>query len=267
MAVPAKSPDQRPFERVLQLLDRTVVRRPTTGEDWEDIFRLRYNAYRTRDYIESNESRLDSDHFDFADNTFVFGIFVDDQLSMSIRIHHLDREHPDGPSRESYPNHLNSRLLLGQSFIDCSRFAIDPDLDPSVDRAALRFMPPRLSAMAALFFEADYILHLVRPRHKAFYQRYFHAETFATGGECGTVTFPVDLTATRIGANDQRMLDRLPFLHSLESERAMLFDEETARRCCFCARPTAQLVLKRMNDNDDGVARLDKADAASGAAA
>ncbi|RLQ87785.1 hypothetical protein D8780_05775 [Notoacmeibacter ruber] len=255
-----------PFERVFHLMDRMTVRRPTTGEDWEDIFRLRYNAYRTRDYIESNENRLDSDHFDFATNTFVFGIYVDEVLAMSIRLHHLNREHPDGPSSESYPDQLLSRIVLGQSFIDCSRFAIDPDLDPTVDRAALRFMPPRLSAMAALFYEADYILHLVRPRHKAFYQRYFHAETFATGGECGTVTFPVDLTATRIGANDQTMLDRLPFLHSLETERAMLFDEETARRCCFCVRPTALLALS-LDKANANVRPTDRRERRPGAAA
>lgn len=266
MAVPARVEDKRPFERVLQLLDRTVVRRPTTGEDWEDIFRLRYNAYRSRDYIDSNEEELDSDKFDNAENTHVFGFYVDDKLAMCFRVHLLNRDYPTGgPSAESYPEAILPRIALGQTFTDCSRFSMDPDLDPSIDRAALRFIPFRISAAASFYYGTNYILQLVRPRHKAFYRRYFMAETFAVGGDCDTVTFPVDLTATRMGVNDEEMLQRLPFLRSLKSEQAMLFDEETAQRCCYCVRSTAHLAIKRINDNRFGRAETEVAEAETAA--
>ncbi len=255
------------FGTVFDILDRMTVRRPLTGEDWEDIFRLRYRAYRAYGYIRPNDEGLDQDKFDFAGNTWVFGFYYDDELVMCFRVHKLDKDNPEGgPSPIAYPEVLLPRIALGQTFIDCSRLVVDPDLDPALNRIAMRFIPFRIAAAAAFYFKSDYILQLIRPSHQAFYRRYFLAENWGRNKTYSTVTFSIDLSATRMGLNDERILRRLPFLRSLKSEQAMLFDEETARRCCYSVRSTAHLALRAMQANANADLRQQQ-QAATGAAA
>ena len=44
---------------VLDLLERTEYRRCDKGEDLEDIYRLRYKAYRSNDMVPDSENHVD----------------------------------------------------------------------------------------------------------------------------------------------------------------------------------------------------------------
>ena len=74
-------------DRVAQLLDRIDYRLADTDKRREEIFRLRYRAYLREGGISPNPSRTFSDLYDEAGNVYLFGVYIDDELASSIRIH------------------------------------------------------------------------------------------------------------------------------------------------------------------------------------
>jgi hypothetical protein len=83
-----------------------------SGEQREAIYRLRHNAYLREDAISANLSGTFSDSYDETDNAYLFGMYIDDQLASSLRLHAASREHPDMPSDIC---NLNSMLARSSS--------------------------------------------------------------------------------------------------------------------------------------------------------
>src|SRR4051812_43838133 len=80
-------------DRVAELLDRIDCRLVESNEDREAIFRLRYQAYLREGAISPNLSGEFSDPYDDKENAWVFGLYIDDELASSIRIHVTSPEH------------------------------------------------------------------------------------------------------------------------------------------------------------------------------
>ena len=85
-------------DHVTHLLARVVYRRADSGEQREAIYRLRHNAYLREDAISADSSGTFSDPYDETDNAYLFGVYIDDQLAASLRLHAASKEHPDMPS-------------------------------------------------------------------------------------------------------------------------------------------------------------------------
>src|SRR5688500_8291780 len=84
-------------DRIAHLLERVDYRRADSVEVREDIFRLRYHAYLREGAIPPNFSKRFADDYDEMPNAWIFGIYVEDQLASSIRLHVATKEHPALP--------------------------------------------------------------------------------------------------------------------------------------------------------------------------
>src|SRR5215213_3819892 len=73
--------------RVAELLDRVDCRLADSEEDREAIYRLRYECYLREGAISPNLSETFSDSYDDKENAWIFGLYIDDELASSIRIH------------------------------------------------------------------------------------------------------------------------------------------------------------------------------------
>ena len=73
--------------RIAQLLDRIDCRLANTNEQLEEIFRLRYHAYLRDGGISPTPSRTFSDSYDDTGNAYLYGLYIDNDLASSIRIH------------------------------------------------------------------------------------------------------------------------------------------------------------------------------------
>src|ERR1700677_5022111 len=82
-------------DRVSHLLDKIDCRLAETREQREEIFRLRYRAYRREEAISENSSGTFSDPYDEKGNGFLFGFYIDGELASSIRVHVASKEHPN----------------------------------------------------------------------------------------------------------------------------------------------------------------------------
>jgi hypothetical protein len=212
------------LESILELLPRIESRRIRTAEDHAEVFKLRYRAYLTNDLIDANEKGVSVDSYDLLPNCQIFGLYLDGELASSLRIHRVRDDSPWCPALKTFPEHIAPRLEAGESFVDGSRFCVDPSR--SAELSALPFLTVRLAYMASIHFESTYNISVVRREHAAFYRRYFGFERWAAGKNLDWYKLPVDLYVGDMRKNRARIDERLPFMQSNFEERLMLFSDD-----------------------------------------
>jgi hypothetical protein len=209
-------------DRVARLLDRIDCRLVDFGAEREAIFRLRYRAYLRDEGISPDPSETFSDAYDEIGNVYLFGLYIDDELASSIRIHVASREHPECPTGEAFPEVLQPELEAGNVLVDTTRFVIDENLARL--HRALPYATLRLSGMAAHQFHADYLLAAVRAEHQAFYRRVFRYELVCEPRPYPMLTKPICLMMVNYPNFVEQVHRRYPFFRSTFSERRMLFE-------------------------------------------
>ncbi|SIR01041.1 hypothetical protein SAMN05880582_105207 [Rhizobium sp. RU20A] len=232
-------------ERLLTLLDRVEYRRVETGEDMEDIARLRYRAYKAVDLMPLTGSTL-IDPLDFDDHAFVFGIYLDERLISTVRVHHVTPEHRASTAGVIFGQEIDSLLDRGLTLIDPGRFAADPDMD-SEDMVAVPYLTLRVACMASEYFDVDGCLTACRPRHAAFYRRTFAAETLvACRKNLGVYNADGTLLMAPVREIRSWLYNRYPVFDSRLFEQRLMFEpDDPATPRPITIRPTARLARGR----------------------
>lgn len=208
-------------DKLLQVLDKVEYRRIESGEDMEDVARIRYRAYKMADILPMTGTKL-IDDVDFDDHAYVFGVYFDEQLISTVRLHHVTPEHRVSSTRTVFQKEIDAFLDAGLSLIDPTRFAADPEI--MKEMPAIPYLTLRISVMAAAYFDADRVLQLVSPQHAAFYKRVFYAQTVVPPQKnCGKYNIDLTLMATNTREVGRTLLTRFPFFISQPSERRMMF--------------------------------------------
>jgi N-acyl-L-homoserine lactone synthetase len=227
---------------LMALLERVEYRPVSFSEDIDEIYRLRYRAYRREGSVPFNSKGTCWDELDDEPNCFMFGVYVDGQLVSSLRLHHLTRKHRNSPSMTSYPDLLEPLIDQGMEFIDPSRFTADEDA--AREYPTLAFLTLRIAAMASVHFEADHCLACVRPEHGAFYRRVFHSKRWGGQRPYEGLGFPVNLYAAEVANIRDRVYDRFPFFMSTRSEQRMMFERDDRQFTPLTVLPTARFALE-----------------------
>jgi hypothetical protein len=230
-------------DKLLNLLDRIEYRRVETGEDMEDVARLRYKAYKVNNLIKLSGSML-MDDIDFDKNAYVFGIYVEEQLVSTIRIHHVTPEHRVSLSGKIFPDTINAFLDAGMTLIDPVRLAADPDVVNQLP--GIQYLTLRIGTMASDYFGADRVLQSVDASHAAFYRRMFLSEVVVEPLEKNE-NYNVNLTllATQVKTVLPKLYERYPALKSEAFERRAMFDRSYARQMAsLTILPTARYAAR-----------------------
>src|ERR1700742_3692197 len=211
--VPQRSPD--PLEHV-------DYRLAETPEEKDKIYRLRYRAYLREGAILPSESERVTDRYDDLPNNFTFGVYINGELSSSIRISVLTSEWRGSPSSEMFPDLLHPELERGKLIIDPTRFVADPD--KARRSPELPYVTVRLGYVACGYFNADIGLANVRPEHRAFYRKVFLQEPWGEPRLYPGLIKPVGLVSANYPEIKDRVFRRFPFMRSSAFERRMLFE-------------------------------------------
>lgn len=209
-------------DRVSRVLDRIDYRRADTDDRRDEIFRLRYEAYRREEAIEPKASGLFHDDYDELDNVQIFGLYIDDHLVSSIRIHVADQARPVFPSHATFSDLLDPELAAGKVIIDPTRFVTDTSA--SRDLPGLPHLTLRLCWMASQHFDADHFLVAIRSEHQAFYRRTFGHRLVCPARPYPMLKAPISLMTVYHGDVADRVHARYPFFASSRHERQCLFD-------------------------------------------
>ncbi len=228
-------------EKLLSLLDRVEYRRIETGEDMEDIARLRYRAYKAVDLMPLTGSTL-VDKLDFDPQAFVFGIYLDERLISTVRVHHVTPDHRASTAGVIFGSEIDALLDKGMTLIDPGRFAADPDMDGD-EVVAVPYLTLRVACMASEYFDVDGCLTACRPRHAAFYRRTFKAETLvACRKNLGVYNADGTLLMARVRDIRSWLYHRYPVFDSKLFEQRMMFDSYGGPQTRpITIRPTARL--------------------------
>lgn len=233
-AVALSVPQQTFSDRLLELQEMADYRRADREVEREAIFRLRYDAYLGEGGIPPNFEKRFTDPYDDLGNAWIFGVYLEDRLVSSIRLHVATKEFPDMPTRGVFPEFLQPELDAGKIIIDPTRHA--------VDREAMRrypqlvFLTMRLGWMAAEYFQADTVLAAVRNEHRAFYKRVFGHRMICDARPYPLLAQPISLMTLDYFSQREDVHRRYPFFRSSVFERRMLFErlqqpaDETWRR-------------------------------------
>jgi hypothetical protein len=212
----------KPFAATLfDLLDRVEYRRVPPGDQYDPVYRLRYEAYRREAFVPANDQHLVRDEFDDLPNAYTFGVYIDDRLVSSVRFHHMTPQFRTAPSYSVFPDILDPMLDRGDTMLDPGRFTTD--YEASLAFPALPYLTLRLPTMAVQYFNVRYVLSSIRPEHAAFYRRVYRSQQLGTERYYHGLTFPMVLYACEIPVMYDDMLRRYPFFRSTLEERNALF--------------------------------------------
>lgn len=209
-------------DRIARLLARIDCRRADSDKQREEIFRLRYDAYLREGAISRIPAARFSDAYDDTPNAYLFGLYIDDELASSIRIHVASKEHPACLSLQAFPDVLWPELDAGKVIIDPTRFVADERL--SRLHRGLPYATLRLSMVAAQHFRADLVLAAVRVEHQAFYRRAFNQQVICEPRPYPNLTKPLSLMAIHYPSTVDELWRQYPFIPSLHFERQRLFE-------------------------------------------
>lgn len=207
---------------VLDLLERIEYRRCESGEDLEAVYRLRYRAFHSHGLLDTILDGKLVDHLDETPNCYSFGVFMDGELVSTVRLHHLTKEIPAAPIMTVFGDRLMPRLAAGDTFIDPSRLAIEPELSSTANRA-LPYVTLRLAVMANEYFDTTSCVSMIRAEHTSFYNRIFGSVQVGAPRIYPPFTMPIYLYESRCDENMQPTLLRFPFFRSTAGERRMMF--------------------------------------------
>lgn len=224
---------------VASFLDRIEYRRCETGEDVEDIYRLRYNSYLAAGMIRAEATPMVVDAYDELPNSYRFGVYYDGHLVSTLRLHHVSADQPSSPSATVFKDTLAPRLAAGQTFIDPSRFAADFEWSSTL--RVLPYLTLRLAVVACKYFQPDYCLTAVKEEHTGFYHRIFRSELATEPRTYPGLTCPVALYESKCSENMDKTIERFPFFKSTAMEQRLLFDRPvTGLHAPLTVLPTAK---------------------------
>ena len=200
-------------------IDCRVIR---SDEDRAAVGRLRYDAYLREGAIAPNPSKSFTDPYDDGENAWIFGLYLDDKLASTVRIHVATKETPGVPSLSVFPDILGPELEAGKTIIDPTRLVTDHRLARLYP--SLPYITLRLCWMAGEHFKAEHTLAAVRPEHQAFYKRTFNQRSICGPRPYPLLNKPIALMTVNCLAVADQVYQRYPFLRSTYFERRMLFE-------------------------------------------
>jgi hypothetical protein len=209
------------------LLGQVDYRLAETEAEKDAIYSLRYRAYLHEGAIEPRADQRLTDRFDDLPNSWVFGIYLDGELTSSLRISVATPDDDDTPAVNAFRDLLEPELAQGKVIVDPNRFVADP-----LRRAKypeLPYLTVRLGYVACAYFNADIGTATVRAEHRAFYRRLFLQKSLCEPRPYPTLTKPLCLMAADYLSIRDKVFERFPLMRSSASERRMLFERSSDR--------------------------------------
>lgn len=208
---------------LLDLLDRVEYRRITTSEDFETVGKLRAKCYGRTSIISGGVGEKLIDDLDFDSHATVVGVYSDDELISTLRVHHVTPEHRKGSSIKLFGDVLHPMLDRGATFIDPSRFAASSAF--AEEFPGLPYITLRIATMASVYFGVDHCLAAIKVMHSSFYKRVFGFQEMAKPRDVEGYCFPLVLLAEDT-LNRADVARRYPVFKSHPYEQRLMFDRE-----------------------------------------
>ncbi|WP_306117598.1 MULTISPECIES: hypothetical protein [unclassified Roseitalea] len=232
---------QLALNELMTVLDRMEYRRIVTAEDFEAVGVLRRDAFNARALYTEKFTEPVLEDLDYADESYVFGLYHDGTLVSSMRLNVLAAGLPETPALKLCRSTLAPLLAQGMVFIDPTRFAVDAEASRAIP--ALPLLTHRLSTMMTIYRNADHCLCVVKATHEAYYRRVFGATRLA-GPFVPEGMIPDTLLLAISRGNQDYITRRNPIFNFTQTEARLLFDDRVDALPPLSVLPTARFAAR-----------------------
>lgn len=237
------------INKILTQMDDIEYRRVMSSEDLIPVECIRRASYfRANSFSNPNQPIIDK--FDYDPKFYLYSVYWREKICASIRIHILNKENKKSNSINYFPNVIGPLLEQGKTFMDPTRFVVDPELDHIA--FGLPIITLRLGFLAAKHFDCDFCLSMIRPRHSAFYRKIFRSTQITPAVNFQAFNDPYALHSSP-KSMEETICNRYPIFLSLEKERKMLFDKpKPGYPANLSVKPTARIAIQIQNQRHVG---------------
>jgi len=213
------------FAELSRFSQRLACKAAKSYVERDAIFKLRYQSYLRAEVISQNSFGRYIEAADHAPNTYLVGLYLDGKLVSSLRLQIGSPSTPNIASLRLFPHLVQPLLRSSRSVVEMNCVATDTGLcGPNLWSPYLTLRP---WILAAEHFNADYMVAVIRPQHRPFYQRALGCELPADFRRPPHRLGPVALATLDFAASAERLYENLRFLRSTPYERHGLFEHET----------------------------------------
>ncbi len=196
------------------------IKRAHTALLRDEVYALRYRAYRKEEAILADPSEMFEDRYDHQPNQILWALTLEEKVVGSIRTTWFDPASPHTiPEQAAYSDDIakvapkHARLLSG------NRLVTDPDLGSMSSQLVLMLLRYH---MVVADQKADWAVAAVRRNHVPFYQRVIRVRRASEGRLYPGLLCPMFLMACDFNENIGPVLERTPLLKPRGYERIFL---------------------------------------------
>jgi hypothetical protein len=200
---------------------RLRIKRVNSPELRDQVYALRYRAYRSENAIPVSRSERFFDDYDGQPNHVTFALMEGPRLVGSIRGTWFDPGRPEEriPEMERYASSIQSIASDGCRLLSGNRFVIDPQREKKSHLYAFLLLR---QYMLLAHGRADVSLAAVRKNHLPFYKRVLNLSRLSDAMIYPGLTCEMYLTACRFQENIESVYQRYPILKPVGYERVLL---------------------------------------------
>ena len=198
------------------------IKRVHSPELRDEVFALRYRAYRHEDAIEECASERFEDKYDAQPNQVLWALTEHEKVVGSIRTTWYDPSEPWLiPEMEGYAEDVAKAVPAGKRMLSGNRFVTEPD---RTDRDSLFALVLLRQHMLVANLRAEHALAAVRVNHLPFYRRVLKLERASEGRLYPGLASVMYLTACDFSRNIDQVFASTPMLRPRGYERMFLDD-------------------------------------------
>lgn len=208
-------------ERFPELGGDTFVGVASLDNHKDCVYWLRYVSYRSREYIETDETMLFSDEYDLAPENFSIYLRQGGQIVASIRhCYSTPQRHAKIiPAYSVYPSETAD--IQHKVVSEGNRFVVYPGLERH--RRAYTTVLLRYQMASASYLGSEIALAAVREQHVPFYRRYLMMFPISKPKYYPGLRFSTILLCASMTPTYAHVCSRYPIFHVPHTESDMLF--------------------------------------------
>lgn len=196
------------------------IMRVHSAELREEVYALRYRAYRSVGALPESHCERFTDPYDVQPNHVLWALSANDRVIGSIRTTWYDPKASwQIPEIERYGDDILRVVPQGQRMLSGNRFVIDPDHGKSSASYAMLLLRHHMLVAQQ---RADWALAAVRSNHLPFYRRVLKLERVSEGRLYPGLNSVMYLTACDFSKNVERVYAHQPVVRPRGYERVLL---------------------------------------------
>ena len=206
-----------------------LIKRVWSSQLRDEVYSLRYLAYRNEGALDENPDKKFEDKFDHQSNHVLWALTVNNKVIGSIRTTWYDpnESHNTIPEQIAYSDEIDR--VIGHRRIEArlfsgSRFVTHPDIPKYSSNYALLLL--RYHVMTFMEKNCDWAFAAVRKNHVPFYKRTLRLNILSEARKYPGINSMMHLTGCNFPENIERVYLKTPSLRPDDTDKKLLDENQ-----------------------------------------